>query len=139
MFVTDDTTCFACDETLEIALDNLEGNSKLAIFCFENNYMKLNPDKCLLLVFGTKCEHSWSQIGDDKIWKSNEVKLLGVTINNKRKFNSHIANIFFKANQKLSVLSRRAGLLAFDRKRILFKVFLESQFNHCPLSWMFVS
>ena len=29
--------------------------------------------------------------------------------------------------------------LAFDRKRILFEVFLESQFKYCPLIWMFYS
>ena len=101
--------------------------------------MKLNTDKCHLLVSGTKYEHSWQKIGDDKIWKSNEVKLLGVTIDSKLKFDSRIANSCFKANQKLSVLSRLAGLLAFDRKRILFKAFFESQFKYCPLIWMFCS
>ena len=35
-----DTTSFVCDETLESVLDKLEGNSELAIFRFENNYMK---------------------------------------------------------------------------------------------------
>ena len=69
----DNTTPFVCDETLESVLDKLKGNSKLAIFWFENNYMKLNTDKCHLLVFGTKYEHSWAKIGDDKIWESNEV------------------------------------------------------------------
>ena len=86
--------------------------------------MTVNTDKCHLLVSGTKYEHSWAKIGDDKVWERNEVKRLGVTIDNKLKFDSHITNICFKANQKLSVLSRLAGLLTFDRKRILFKAFL---------------
>ena len=72
-------------------------------FSFENSYMKLNADKCHFLVSGTKYEHSWAKIGDDKIWESNEVNLLGVAIDNKLKLDSHIANICFKANQKLSV------------------------------------
>ena len=74
-----------------------------------------------------------------KIWESNEVKLLGVTIDNKLKFYSHIANICFKANQKLSVLNRLVGLVTFDRKRILFKSCFESQFKCCPLIWMLCS
>ena len=82
-----------------------------------------NTDKCHLLITGTKYEHSWAKIGDDKIWESNKVELLGVTIDNKLKFDSHIANICFKTNQKLSALSRLAGLLTFDRKQILFKGF----------------
>ena len=63
----DDTTLFVCDETLEIVLDKLEGNSELAIFWFENSYMKLTTDKCHLLVSGTKYEHSLAKIGDDKL------------------------------------------------------------------------
>ena len=69
-------------------------------------------------------------------WESNEVKLLGVTIDNKLKLDSHIANICIKANQKLSVFSRLAG---FDEKWILFKAFFDSQFKYCPLIWMFCS
>ena len=60
--------------------------------------MKLNTDKCHLLVSRTKYEHSWAKVGDDKIWESKEVKLLGVAVDNKLKFDSHIANISFKAN-----------------------------------------
>ena len=55
-------------------------------------------DKCHLLVSETMYEHSSAKIGDDKIWETKEVKLLGVTINNKLKFDNHIANICFKAN-----------------------------------------
>ena len=77
--------------------------------------MKLSTDKCHLLVSGTKYEHNRTKIGD-KIWESNEVKLLGVTIDNKLKFDRHIANICFKANPKLSVLNALASLLTFDKK-----------------------
>ena len=36
--------------------------------------MKLNLYKCHLLVSGTKYEHSWKKVGDDKIRESNKVK-----------------------------------------------------------------
>ena len=58
-----DTTPFACDETLESVLDKRGGNSEYAIFWFEENHMKLNTDKCHLLVSGSKYEHSWAKIG----------------------------------------------------------------------------
>ena len=45
-----------------------------------------------MLVSRTKYEHSWVKIRDDKIWKSNGVKLLGVTIDNQLKFDGNIAN-----------------------------------------------
>ena len=77
---------------------------------FENNSMKLNIDKYHFLVSGTNLEHSCSELGGDKIWESDQVKVLGVKIDNKFKFDGHVANICFKANQKLSVLSRLAFL-----------------------------
>ena len=67
----DDTTPFVFDETLESVLDKLERNSELAMFWFENYYMKLNTDKCHLLVSGTKFEYSWAKIDEAKIWESN--------------------------------------------------------------------
>ena len=42
----DDTILFVYDETLESVPDELEDNSERAIFWFENNYIKLNTDKC---------------------------------------------------------------------------------------------
>ena len=62
-----------------------------------------------MLVYGTKYEHGWAKIGDHKIWESNKFKLLGITIDNKLKFDSHITNNFFKANQKIGLLSCSCG------------------------------
>ena len=61
--------------------------------------MKLNTDKCHFLVSERKYEYNWAKIVDDKIWESNEVKLFGATIDNKLKFDYHIADICFKNNQ----------------------------------------
>ena len=51
-----------------------------AISWFENNYMKLNTDKCRLIVPWYKHEQVWVNIGKDLIWENNDVKLLGVTV-----------------------------------------------------------
>ena len=63
--------------------------------------MKLNTDKGTLFLSVTKYEHSWANIGNDKICWSSDVKLLDVAIDNKVKFDIHIGNICFKAGQKL--------------------------------------
>ena len=52
----------------------------LAICWFENDYMKLNTDKCHLNVSGYKNEQGWANIEKDLIWESNDVKPLGITI-----------------------------------------------------------
>ena len=43
---------FACDSDLKHLMERLKHDTKLAIEWFENNYMKLNEDKCHLLVAG---------------------------------------------------------------------------------------
>ena len=52
-----DTTTSISDDSLENVLKSLEKSSILAISWFENNYMKLNTDKCHLIVSGYKYEH----------------------------------------------------------------------------------
>ena len=42
-----------------------------------------------------------------------------------------------KVSRKISALSRISGILSFDKKRIIFKAFFESQFKYCQLVWMF--
>ena len=80
---------------------------ELTIHWFEDNYMKLNIDKCHLLISRHKYEHQWAQIGADIVWEENEVKLLGIRKENELKFDSYISNIRLKANKNLlSVLWR---------------------------------
>ena len=65
------------------------------------------------------------------------LKPLGITLNNKLKFDKHVSNICSKANRKLSTLTRVAKFLPFNKRRILFKAFIEAQFRYCFLVWMF--
>ena len=46
----DDTTFFACGKDLGSGINRLDYYSFSAIELFQNNYMKLNEDKCPLLV-----------------------------------------------------------------------------------------
>ena len=50
----DDTTTYIFEDSLEDVLKSLEKNSMLALCWFENNYKKLNTDKCHLIVSGYK-------------------------------------------------------------------------------------
>ena len=44
---------------------------------FESNYMKLNQDKCHLLVSGYRHENIRAQIGEEKIWESSKQIIRG--------------------------------------------------------------
>ena len=52
----EDTTSFICNKNLDLVLNELERNSSIAIDWFQNNYMKMNSDKCHLLLPDHKFE-----------------------------------------------------------------------------------
>ena len=59
----DDTSPHACDISLDEFLVCLEPDSALAVCGFESNYMKLNTDKCPLIISGNKHESFWQVKG----------------------------------------------------------------------------
>ena len=98
----DDNTLNACDMSLENRLKRLEHDSFLAIEWFQNNYMKLNEDKCHLLISGFKHEVLWADTGGKRIWENTENKLLGLHIDRDLKFTSHVSKICTTVGQKLT-------------------------------------
>ena len=51
-----------------------------------------------------------------------------------------MTNIFLtyaiKLPKKINGLVRLTGYMSLEKRRIVMKTFVESQFNHCPLIWM---
>ena len=70
---------------------------------------------------------------------STQEKLLGVTIDNKLTFEHHVAGLCQKASNKLYALSRIAPFMDQGKLRYLMRAFINSQFQYCPLAWMFHS
>ena len=75
-------------------------------------------------------------IGESETISSKSVKLLGVHIDNRLKFDQHINLICKKANQKLHALARVSSYIVISKKKVLFNAFFFSQFSYCPLTWM---
>ena len=86
--------------------------------------MKLNQDKCHLLISGHKYESMWANIGYCKIWKSNGQNLLGVVIERHFKFSHYIFNMCRKAGRKLSAITRFSKLMSLERRIDLMKSFI---------------
>ena len=75
-------------------------------------------------------------IADSIIKSSNSQNFLGVTIDSNFTFEKHINNLCRKSSQKLHALSKISHYLSPNKKGILFKTFVTSQLNYCPLVWM---
>ena len=65
--------------------------------------------------------------------------LLGITIDKDLKFDDHVNSLCKKAWQKLNVLARLAPYMNVEKRRLIMKAFIESQFGCCPLVWIFHS
>ena len=74
-----------------------------------------------------------------KMINSKEVEILGIKTDRKLSFHQHIKSISKKAGQKLSALLRTSLYLKNDRKKVIYNTMIKSQFNYCPLVWMFCS
>ena len=68
---------------------------------------------------------------------SDEEKILGITIDDKLTFKRNIKILCRKAAQKMGALSRLLNQLSDSQKRLIFNSLIKSQFNYCPLIWMF--
>ena len=137
--IADDTTPYVCETDLTTLLHNLESDTMSAIIWFEANYMKLNQDKCHFLLVGHTPERLWVKVGENIIWESDEEKLLGLIIDKNLKFSEHISTICKKVSAKVTALARMVKIIPLEKKRVLMKAFIESQFSYCPLIWMFCS
>ena len=100
-----------------------------------NKNLKLNQDKCHLLVLGHKYGNVFASHGLSIIWETWETenqKLLGIIIDRKLNLSDYVTSIYEKADKKLSVLARLSYFMSIKQRRILLKTFIESQFGYCP-------
>ena len=99
--------------------------------------MKANPGKSDLLL-STK---SPKVVSIDRIQMKSSLTetLLGITIDSELHFDNHLFAICKKLSRKINALGLIANYMSLEKRRILRKTFIESQFNYCPLIWMFHS
>ena len=67
------------------------------------------------------------------------VKLLGVELDFLLNFDNQIKAMSMKAARQLNVLQRLSKLLSEETRLLIFKLFIQSNFNYCLLIWHFCS
>ena len=131
----DDNTAYTTEENVDELLKTLEVETTEILNWFKVNEMKSNDDKCNLFV--PNKENVVVNIGNETIESTNSIDLLGIKIDSKLNFSEHVSILCKKGNQKLHALARIAKYLTEHKLKIIMKTFIQSQFNYCPLTWMF--
>ena len=117
----DDTSLHACDKSLESLILRLEHDALIIMEWFDSNCMKLDADKCHLLISGHKIQWKWAKIGNARIWEGKTEKLLGLVLDKKLSFNEHVRRICLEAGKKITALGRISKYLNLEKRRTLFK------------------
>ena len=127
----DDNTPYCSFKYFGDVITYLERTADDLFAWFNNNGMKANADKCHLLV--STVEKLNINISNYAIVNNDKEKLLGVTIDNHLKFESHINNLCSKASQKPYALSRVFSHMSLKQRRMIMQSFIMFQFGYCPL------
>ena len=97
---TEDNTLYAFGYNLEIK-NTLRFDFDLVSNWFEEKHMVLNADKCHFKCLGKDAGYETFIFSNLIFNNSNEVKILGIIIDNKLTFKSHIKILCRKATQKI--------------------------------------
>ena len=127
----DDTTLYECTPYYDKLKENLELTIYKIFNWFKYNNFKANATKCHF--FLSPYQSRTININGSIVKSSNSQKKLGVTTDSNFTFEEHIKSLCRKSSQKFHALSRISRYLSPNKKHILFKTFVASQFNYCPL------
>ena len=137
MSYADDNTPYVCSENVDVTLGKLEEVGKVLFEWFSNNFLKANADKFHLIL--STDEPFSINIDNEVIKNSNNKKLLGIYLNNRIGFDTHVANICNQVSKELHALARISQFMNIHKRGMTMKAFLASEFGYCPLAWMFHS
>ena len=136
----DDTTIFACDTNVDSVIIKSESELHKLLEWSTTNGMCANPSKFQIMFLGLKRKNKLClNINGQFIPSSEHVKLLGVTIDNTLKFDTHALGICKKVNQKLHAFNRLSPYLGENKSKLLLNAVIMSNFSYCPLIWLFCS
>ena len=88
--------------------------------------MPLNDGKCLSVCLGKDTRNETFIFKGLVMKNSKEQKILGITIDNKLTFKSHIRNLCKNASQKTGALSRLSNHLNDCQKRLILNSMVKS-------------
>ncbi len=137
----DDNSLNAIAHSIELVMEALTHDTKNALKWFDDNFMQANPGKFpFMLLKSVTCHDAVPEficINDVTIERQHDVKQLGITIDDKLKFDKHVQNLCKKAAKQLNVLYRFKSILDQKAKEMIYNTFILANFNYCPIVWHF--
>ena len=137
---------YADDNTLSMSSSDISEIKRklghdLEIICdwFTQNKMKANPDKFQVMFLGARINSEDVDITfkDVKITGEYSITILGVELDNKLNFNTHINAICNKISQQINATMRIKSNLDKESRLAIYNAFIVSNLNYCNNIWFF--
>jgi len=91
------------------------------------------------MFLSTDCDNICLCVEGATIQASSIVKFLGVQLDRKLNFQTHVQTLCKSASQKINALLRIRPFLNIDCAKRLCSAYILSAFQYCPFIWMFGS
>jgi len=135
----DDTSIFASGPSLSEIGKNIEAEMKCICEWLQNNRLTLNVTKTNYMVMCAKnktIDTSLSiKINNMEIECVHETKFLGVIIDDKCLYKSHINYIANKISKFVGILHRAKGILDIQSLKVLYFTLVQPYFTYCLTIW----
>ena len=121
--LADDTTLHTSGKDILQIRNNMQ-TDQVSSWC-DNNHIVINPIKTKSMTIATRQKHQLSPLPFDLILngaKSDQVsehRLLGITIDNKLRWDSHINNVCKNISRRVFFLSKLRYIVDIDTRKLL--------------------
>ena len=134
----DDNSLYHSSHSIDDLIDTLKTDTCTTVSWFADNHMMANTEKFQCTIMDRKGHiPATITIHDSAIHSEEHITVLGVKLDAKLKFDSHITDIVKRASKQINVLKRISKFLDAKSRINIYTTFISANFNYCPISWMF--
>ena len=138
--LADDTTLHTSGKDITQIRSNMQDSlDQLSNWC-DNNHMVINPIKTKSMTIATRQKHQLSPLPLDlvngaKIEQVSEHRLLGITIDNKLRWDSHINNVCKTVSRRVFLLSKLRYIVDIDTRKLFFNAHIKPHIDCASVVW----
>ena len=135
---TDDSCISYAHDNVDCIKSVLSHEINSLMAWYKLNSLEANPNKFQSMLISSnaqKYNDLQIEVNDNvNVTATSAMKILGIHIDSKLKFNGHIAFLCTEAGRQLNVLQRMRGSLDHVSRMAIYSSFINSNFNYCPVS-----
>ena len=139
--LADDTTLHTSGKAIMQIRSNMQDSlDQVSNWC-DSNHMVINPIKTKSTTIASRQKHQLSPspldlvLNGAKIDQVSEHRLLGITIDNKLRWDSHIKNVCKTVSRRVFLLSKLRYIEDIDTSKLFFSAHIKPHIDYASVMW----